>query len=1203
MLIGESWIHRLVDGRAGEEEESVMPEATLDGRSRSAALPRPIRRVLGRIRGRLWAAVLLRGVGLIALVGAVGAALGMLIDFATPLPQAGRWGLWGVWLAAVGATLGSGMLRTLIRGVGVFELAAVAERAHPQLGERLTGAVALVSPATATRVHGSPVLIAAVAERAAADVAMVDPARAVPLQRPARWCALGVVALGLIAAPAALWPASYGTLARRFLTPWANLDRIDRFVVSVTPGDGVAAIGSDLTLGARVRPRFEAVALAPPETAWLEWTEAGTGGQAEAGAGDWHRVAMPLAAVPSDTRAIPAPSRSFAVTLPRLTGSLLYRVRSGSAMSRTYRITAIEPPAVRAIAAMVEPPGYTRLPTVRVPDPNRIDAWEGSRVTLNVTASRPVQSIAVEWPAAAEDATAASTSTRTVAAALAADRSSGLATIAAEASGTYALVLRDAHGLRSRPEAPRRLVVRSDAAPVLAIVGSNSSQAESTSPGDVLTLGIAARDDLAVASVELHYAIERRSESSAAATDKIAIPLPGLGTRAARGTAKLALAPLDLRPGDTLTYRIRVADNRPAPRGPNVTWSPGRTLAIVAQAEPLLARRSQAERARLQAKLDALKQAAAANRRETEQLRYAADAVQRGNGQWEPTQQQALERREAEARGVADQLQLLARELAGETESSLRQLARPARQIAEVEAESSRAMLDQARRANDAAERLNDLRHADHRLAAVVQRLDDLQHQFDALARRDAELHRLRDLAGREEALAARVDGDAPTGPLQAEQKAVEKDLDALLKKSPELRSDILAAQAGEADTLAQKANALAERQRALARKTGDLAPKAETLRELAEAQRALELDARRLALEVDPPLAEIGRHRLNTTVVRDAIEPIEHGDLDQARQRLERAETELRRLARDLAALPAPADPKPGLTPAQAAAAEDLARRERLVREQLQTLLTDQVAPQQALRTEAVALGRDLTALRNRAQPLSDRARGPAQDAAQTIGEQAPRTMDQSSDRLAKGQAAAARELQRQAAALIERGAQHAEDLAAALRSGAGRRPDAPQTGAQDAQATQPPLAAARAAMRLASEQLAQAQDQAARQAMQQAARNLRAAAEPSTGSPDTGTDTGTAADAESAPVPAGDAGDPQETLARPGTPDLSELKAAIARTTGRAWGELPGHLRSEILQMSQGRYRDDYARLIQLYFREIAAGAGAGAGPGPDP
>jgi hypothetical protein len=36
-----------------------------------------------------------------------------------------------------------------------------------------------------------------------------------------------------------------------------------------------------------------------------------------------------------------------------------------------------------------------------------------------------------------------------------------------------------------------------------------------------------------------------------------------------------------------------------------------------------------------------------------------------------------------------------------------------------------------------------------------------------------------------------------------------------------------------------------------------------------------------------------------------------------------------------------------------------------------------------------------------------------------------------------------------------------------------------------------------------------------------------------------------------------------------------------------------LPGHLRTEILQMSQGQYRDDYARLIELYFREIATDA----------
>lgn len=61
----------------------------------------------------------------------------------------------------------------------------------------------------------------------------------------------------------------------------------------------------------------------------------------------------------------------------------------------------------------------------------------------------------------------------------------------------------------------------------------------------------------------------------------------------------------------------------------------------------------------------------------------------------------------------------------------------------------------------------------------------------------------------------------------------------------------------------------------------------------------------------------------------------------------------------------------------------------------------------------------------------------------------------------------------------------------------------------------------------------------------------------------------------------------------------DLAALQDLVRKKTGRRWGELPGHLRTEILQLSQGRYRDDYARLIQLYFREIAVDAGQDAKP----
>src|SRR5207253_3350402 len=61
----------------------------------------------------------------------------------------------------------------------------------------------------------------------------VDPARAVSLRGAARGLVLGGLALGMVAAPAVVWPDPFGTLARRFLIPWAHFERVGRFVVSV----------------------------------------------------------------------------------------------------------------------------------------------------------------------------------------------------------------------------------------------------------------------------------------------------------------------------------------------------------------------------------------------------------------------------------------------------------------------------------------------------------------------------------------------------------------------------------------------------------------------------------------------------------------------------------------------------------------------------------------------------------------------------------------------------------------------------------------------------------------------------------------------------------------------------------------------------------------------------------------------------------
>ena len=1504
-------------------------------KSKTPSLPRPIRRALGRIDRRLRGIAALRGMGSLALVASIGAAVGMAVDFAWGPPPSMRWGIWICWVVAVAGTLLAGLWRVLGRRSRAIELAAVIERGDPAFRERLTGAVGLLGASA----HGSPALIAALTEDASEHVAAIDLRRAAP--SGAGWKRLipGVAAVGLLAAPALIRDDPCGQLARRFFRPWADIDRVGRFIISVEPGDTVVALGDDLAISARIVPRFGG--MAPVSVTRLEWTGATTGRT--------RRTLM---------EAVAADDRAFRAVLPRLAGSIDYRVVSRSGESRRFRAEAIAPPSVAAISARVEPPAYTKMPASVARDPSRIEAWEDSRVTLTVAPNVSVTSAEVIWPSETKRDGQHQAMT------LSLDGKTAFAALKASKAGEYTFNLKESHGLMSRPEPSRRLVLRRDAPPVVATKGSEDvSEARDD---DTLRVAVAARDDVAVASVELHYTVERASAAEDSPKDKGAIvaKLDGLNTANARGEITLSLKPLGVKPGDVVAYLVRVADNRPEPKGPNVVWSNARRLVIAANAAPLWSQRNQADREAIKTAIEALKKAAAENRRQTEQLRYAADAVLRGNGEWDRDRKQALGHREAEARSLGEKLEALAADL--DNDPTFRPLARPARQVAKVEAEAARATLDEARQANDPALRLAELRQADTRLGAVVNRLDELQRQFNDIAGREDDHRRLQDLAGRQAQVAEHAEADAPhdrakLDQLEAEQNRVKNDLDALLKKSPALKAEVLEAQANEADALAKRAREIANRQREEARKSADMSKNGEALRKLAEEQRAIEDDARRLALDADTPLAENGRGRLNTDPLRQAAEPLERGEIDQSRQQLQGAEAELRRFARDLDDVPgdlkalarrlaarqdqlaneilealgeargkpvlpadekqglakklaplterqeavarlvsamldtkeAKADPHPGfpadaarsavdalkkaaiavaypvhprdveavvnnarntmhrlagsipdpwqrgeptrraiaearqaadhaardaehhlreterllekeparaavdlanrlspvagrareaakklesvdapprlapqrdragnrarklaeavealraeaprdpkapgfdlararalrdalqnavlenraafdrldqklngqvpaddvaaelleeqrqltkanpdqekseiaanqrriatalrnlpapdallelaesvrlaeravegkdaerteaakgiaalverlganvaktkaeakpgtdtprdpelmLDPALAAKAQALARRERRVRESLQTLLGERVAPQQEVRRESAALGRELADLRDRAREMSPRAAGPAQEAAAFLGEHAPRAMDEAANHLAQGNPIPARDTQRRAAELAERGAQNAEDLAAALRADRGTKPESEAKH----QAAPNPLAAAREAMAQATRQLGKAREQGqnpdaldgAKGAMRSAAEKLQTAAQ----SQNQGPNAKSLAKNPGQPATDAPAKDPEGGHAGTATPEtLRALQESVRSKTGRSWGELPGHLRTEILQMSQGRYRDDYARLIQLYFQEIAADA----------
>ena len=901
----------------------MITQAESPPASSTLPTPRSITRALGRVSRRIRAVRATRGLALALLVGSAGLALAMAGDFAWPLPLVARWVVWAIWVAVVGVIVVFQAVRPLFRRMAWGDLAAVAERADPALGERLTGSIALLDGQN--RSNGSPAMVAALVDEASRHVQGFRPGRHVGGKPVLGRVMMGLLALVMVAAPALIRPDPFRTLALRSLAPWLDLDRVSRFRLSVEPGDSFSAIGADFAVEARVEPRYGTTPVLGG--AWLEWTEAD---------GTSRRTRM--TDVPSSSPS----QRGFTATLPRLAGSLSYRVSSDSSRSRAYRVTAVDPPSIRRLSVAIEAPAYTKVAAGNLENPDKIEVVEGSKLTLTVATSNPVADVELTWP---------STKTPTKLTP-ASDGKTRSATVEADASGTFTLTpRRDQHAIDGKPDS-RPLVVKPDAPPTLTVNGPPGLS--EAAPDDVLQLALAARDDFAVSLAELHYEIRGEGSDAEGRVGHVAIKLDGLGSPVARGKVSLTLRSLDLKAGQAVAYRVKVADNRPGPKGPNVVWSEARGIKIVATAEPMLARQDRARRESLQGRLEEIRKSNTANRRETEQLRYAADTAQRDPSAWDVDRDRTLASRETEARLVVDNLQLLARDLAAD--GTFAPLARPARQVADVEAEAGRAQLETARKA-EPGRRLAELRQADSRLGSLQNRLDELQRQFESLAKLDGDRQKLRDLASREDALAEQAArGGADRARLLAEQDEIRKVLDELLAKSPGLRAGVLAAQGDEAERLARQARELADRQRSESRKTAEGQRLDPSIRELAEVQRALEDEARHLALDVDEPLAENGRSRLDTDSLRRASETLARGDFPDSVRKLEEAEESLRRLNRDLEDLPG--DPK--------ALARRLARRQ-------EALANDAAAVVAEFRKDDLIPDRK-AALETRLKPLVDR-------------------------------------------------------------------------------------------------------------------------------------------------------------------------------------------------------------------------------------
>jgi hypothetical protein len=729
----------------------------------------------------------------------------LLTDWFLGLGGNTRLTLLATWLLLIAAIAWWQVIQPLFKAPSYSELAALVERQHPELKERLTSLVELHDSQTPGT---SRVMRDLLARQTARAIDRLDVSDAVPVIRSAGTAVLAVMAIALLFAPFAVAPNDYGLLWARLFAPWANFHWGSTELLIVN-GDRVVAKGSDVLVEVQLNQTRPMIATKDDrEQVWLHWTD-------EAGIQDSRRLEWD------------AETQHFAVTLPHLAKSIRVYATAYSSQSETRQIQVAEPPVITRLHLDIKPPAYTGLPA-RTSDGalGEIRAPERSRVVLKMEFNGPVSQAELIWPIPPESDPNAmpgeeqKRTSLTYSMKLADDGLVAGVEALALYPGPFSIRLKNKLGL-TNDEPARSIVIDPDLPPEISLEGSD--EPVMVRPEDRSIVPAKFHDDYGLTAVELHL------ETSTNQNKIVPIPAAELRERSLAREFTIDVADFDLKPGQSLTYRFKAVDNRPVPN-PQETWSKLRSLVVVTHPttpqDKELAQRELAEKqeiAELRADLAKTKDELAKLHRQTE------DESLKQKDSDKSEQLAKLQQKQAE---LAERLQKLAAEL-GERKLT-QKLANNAQQMAQQDLAAANERLEQAKQ-GEPRDQLQPLSEAIDRLASVDKQLQSLDQQLSELNRLEQDLARFEQVARNADRLAEQLEkldqqpgADKPTTEqlqkLQAEGQKLAEDLAELFKKHPELVDAARREQLQQLKQLAEQAQQLAKPQQQLAQAFQDKA-------------------------------------------------------------------------------------------------------------------------------------------------------------------------------------------------------------------------------------------------------------------------------------------------------------------------------------------------------------------------------------------
>jgi hypothetical protein len=845
--------------------------------SRTVALPPSIRSRLTALAGRTRLLRAVRGAGVLVLFLTVSAGLALAADYFFEFPSLVRQALFVSWAGLGFALFFERLCLPVLRRIDDASLAAAVDQTYPDMNERLSTAVSLADKADVR--HGAPAFVALIVEDTEQAAGPLDFEAAVPGRSAVGFAAAASFALVLLLSPAVAGPAEYGDLAHRFFRPWSELPP---YTFTVTPGDVKAARGSSVTVDVAVHPRSSRVRL--PASASIVLIDA-----------DGTETSQRMRVERSDAFSFPlsvsADSR-YRIEARATAGDAL-------AASATFQVTAVMPVelATDSPAITVTPPAYARATRDEETVSGLVDliALQGSLVRFDVRFTRPAVSARLEWAGA-------DTKTSDYPLVLSDEGRAAELSLPALATGSYRLILEAEYGIRTQLDGGT-LTVKPDLPPsVITFTGRDDLKA--VTPYDKIPLECKLADDVGVARAAIEYRVNDGNPV------REAIPLKGAGRLEASGELLFALDG-KARDGDTITYRLRVADNLPAElKGPHVVYAPADhwlSLKVAREPGPVREQEIAAQRDAIDRRIEAIRRDLLREMRDLYKLKL------------ESLLDPALSSEQRDALGALQEKNRAAekamREMVREAESTpmLLPLADAARGIADHEMQQSEAALQAAGTARTPPpERDGHFKESDDHLGGALQKLDNLKKQNEQVARDRADQLRFEALADKQQKLADKAAELAKKDPandpavkeqaeqLRREQAQTAEELKRLAEQSPVLQKSLDQARAEEAKQAADRARELADAERALAkaRTESESEGRNAKLTELAEKQRELADKAARLADETKSAARSARLQPLRPEDTRRATDALKDGDAKEAARQQENAARNLERLA-----------------------------------------------------------------------------------------------------------------------------------------------------------------------------------------------------------------------------------------------------------------------------------------------------------------